>query len=70
MDSESTGQDGPREPLPRDGFESTVLTVELEPSVGGGERAILYPREQSADGAATHWITAPSELLIATEAIR
>jgi len=70
MDSERSPLATDQLSLPQDDFAESVLTTELEPTAGGGKRAILYPRDRDSDEVATRWLAVPETLLVELESVR
>ena len=48
----------------RAGTAQPPLTVELEPTRDGGQRALLYPTDSPGHEIATNWLAVPADHLI------
>jgi hypothetical protein len=59
--SPTTAETNP--PLPRDGFSDSLLTVEIEPTADGGQRA-LSTRRQNGAALATRWPAVQTATLV------
>ncbi|MBV0902130.1 hypothetical protein [Haloarcula salina] len=47
-----------------------LLTVEREPAAGGGERAILYPSNESGTEVRSKWLAVPADELVSLEDVQ
>ena len=56
--------------LSQDAVGEVALTIELEPTADGGQRALVYPEDGSHAELATRWLAAPETLLVALDSVR
>jgi hypothetical protein len=66
----SEGHDAEQRNTTDGGFTEKLLTVEHEPAVGGGERAILYPPTFTGTTSDTSWLAVSSDLLVSLDDVQ
>jgi len=57
-------------PLPQDEFSDQLLTMELEPTADGSQRALLYPDDRSGPELSTRWLATPAASLVDLDDVR
>lgn len=62
--------DGLQPPLPHTEFSDSLLTVEVEPTADGDERALLYPDDRDGVELSTRWMAAPTDVLVDLDDVR